>query len=295
MFIDIHIHTGLWKGCPRFGGDEMTYASPEEIIAGYDEVGIEKGVLLPPINPEYSFSTHSTEEILHVVEKYPERFIPFCNIDPRSLTNNWDAPLDKMMLYYKERGCKGVGEICANLPFLDPQMQNLFRCAEIADMPVTFHISPYNGYSYGVVDDWGLPQLEETLRRFPKLKLFGHSQTFWAEIGKINKVDERFGYPKGGITEEGRVPQLMRKYPNLYGDLSAGSGCNALARDRQYAIKFLNEFQDRLFFGTDVCQPTMPTLRPLANFLKDLLASGDISQTVFNKVARENAIRVLGL
>ncbi|MEI8345181.1 MAG: hypothetical protein WCG06_03820, partial [Candidatus Omnitrophota bacterium] len=52
------------------------------------------------------------------------------------------------------------------------------------------------------------------------------------------------------ITDEGRVPQLMRKYTNLYGDLSAGSGCNALKRDRKYAVKFLNEFQDRLMFGT---------------------------------------------
>ena len=55
------------------------------------------------------------------------------------------------------------------------------------------------------------------------------------------------------------------------------------------------EFQDKLFFGTDICQPTMPTLRGLAIFLKDLLAKGAISQTVFNKVARENAIRVLDL
>ena len=103
------------------------------------------------------------------------------------------------------------------------------------------------------------------------------------------------GYPEGKIQEEGRVPELMRKYENLYGDLSAGSGCNALKRDREYAVKFLNEFQDRLFFGTDICQPTMPTLRPLATFLRDLLARGEISQTVFDKVARGNAVRVLGL
>ncbi|MPM95453.1 hypothetical protein SDC9_142607 [bioreactor metagenome] len=87
----------------------------------------------------------------------------------------------------------------------------------------------------------------------------------------------------------------MRKYENLYGDISAGSGCNALKRDRAYAIRFLNEFQDRLFFGTDICQPTMPTLRPLAEFLLDLRKTGDISETVFQKVARENAIRVLEL
>ena len=89
----------------------------------------------------------------------------------------------------------------------------------------------------------------------------------------------------------------MRKYPNLYGDLSAGSGFNSLNRDEEYAIKFLNEFQDRLFFGTDNCQSPghMYCLKPLAEFLTRLRDSGKISETVFNKVARENAIRILGL
>ena len=295
MFIDIHVHTAYFRGIPRVMGDQMTYASPEELLKGYDEIGVEKAVLLPEINPECAHNISTNEEILAVAAKYPDRFIPFCNIDPRMCNNSWDSPLDKMMLYYKEKGCRGVGEVCANMEFLHPMMQNLFRCAEIADMPVTFHISPFLGYSYGIVDNEGLPQLEETLKRFPKLKIFGHSQAFWAEISALKNTEERFGYPEGPITEEGAVPRLMRKYPNLYGDLSAGSGCNALKRDRKYAVKFLTEFQDRLFFGTDICQPTMPTLRPLANFLQDLLRTGELSQSIFNKVARENAIRVLGL
>lgn len=293
MFIDIHVHTSLWQGCPDAGGE--TYATPEELFAGYDEIGVERCCVLPEHSPEYARSIQSNGEVLALAAKYPDRIIPFCNFDARMGTNSWNSPLDKMMLYYKEQGCKGIGEVVTNLEFLDPKMQNLFRCAEIADLPVTFHMSPHVGFEYGIVDNPGLPQLEETLRRFPKLKLFAHSQTFWAEMGKLKTIDDRFGYPEGKIEEEGAVPRLMRKYPNLYGDLSAGSGCNALTRDREYAVKFLNEFQDRLFFGTDICQPSMPTLRPLAQFLNSLLANGEISQSVFNKVARENAIRVLGL
>ena len=295
MFIDIHVHTSLHNGCPRFDSDQMTYAMPEQLLKGYDEIGIERAVLLPSISPECATCITTNEEILEIASRYNGRFIPFCNIDARMSTNSWNAPLDKMMLYYKGKGCRGIGEVSANHPFLHPKMQNLFRCAEIADMPITFHISPYQDYAYGIVDDPGLPQLEETMRRFPNLKFFGHSQAFWAEISTLSNLDERFGYPKGPVIGEGAVPRLMRKYPNLYGDLSAGSGCNALTRDRKHAVKFLNEFQDRLFFGTDICQPTMPTLRPLADFLQDLLQKGEISQTVFNKVARENAIRVLGL
>jgi predicted TIM-barrel fold metal-dependent hydrolase len=104
---------------------------------------------------------------------------------------------------------------------------------------------------------------------------------------------ERYGYPLSTVKEEGVIPKLMRKYPNLYGDLSAGSGCNALKRDKKYAVKFLNEFQDRLMFGTDICAPDTPT--PLVDFLLELKNSGDIPECVFNKVARGNAIRILKL
>jgi predicted TIM-barrel fold metal-dependent hydrolase len=180
---------------------------------------------------------------------------------------------------------------------LDPLVLAMFKGAEAAGLPVTFHLSPFIGYSYGLVVSAGLPELEMVLQQFPKLKIFAHSQTFWAEMGANPTVEERMGYPTGKIQEEGRIPQLMRKYENLYGDLSAGSGCNALSRDPEYAAKFLTEFQDRLLFGTDNCQPKghMIVMDILAKFLLDLRQKGKISETVFQKVARENAIRLLGL
>jgi len=112
-------------------------------------------------------------------------------------------------------------------------------------------------------------------------------------MAPLRTPDERGGYPKHPVHEEGAVPKLFRRYGNLHGDLSAGSGCNALTRDPEYAVRFLNEFQDRLFFGTDICAPDTPT--PLVDFLLGLRNSGMISETVFQKVARENAIRLLGL
>ncbi len=293
MFIDIHVHTRRHQGFPRLA-DQQTYASPPELIAAYDRTGIERGVILPGASPECCTQPQSNEEVLEIAATYPGRFIPFCNIDPRSLSNSPYAPLERMLCYYRDLGCKGIGEVTANLRIIDPLVQNLFRSAEIAGIPLTFHLSPYVGYSYGLVDEAGLPGLEESLKRFPKLKFFGHSQTFWAEMGARPTLSERMNYPKGTV-QEGRVPQLMRQYPNLYGDLSAHSGANALIRDRDYAVRFLNEFQDRLFFGTDICQPTMPTLRPLADFLLNLRQQGDIAEEVFQKIARENAIRVLGL
>lgn len=293
MFIDIHVHAIQEETMPRPDDGRQPLSTPEVLIQRYHEIGVEKAVILPICTPDSTYIVQSNEEVLRMAARYPGRFIPFCNLDPRICLNDWRAPLEKLLFYFREKGCRGVGEITANLSMLDPRVQNLFRAAEIAGLPVTFHLSPYQGNIYGLIDDAGLPRLEESLRRYPKLKFFGHSQTFWAEMGANPSMDDRLGYPAGPITEEGRIPQLMRKYPNLYGDLSAGSGCNALTRDRQYAVKFLKEFSDRLFFGTDICAPDTPT--PLVDFLLDLRKTGEISEDIFRKVARENAIRVLGL
>ena len=296
MFIDIHVHTSRLPLPPRHHGDNLTYASPEELLEAYDEVGIERGCLLPEVNPECAHGVQSNEDILELAAKNP-RFIPFCNVDPRAMTNSIRSDFEWIFKYYRDKGAKGIGEVSPNLSMLDPLVQNMFKGAEASGLPLTFHLSPFLGYDYGLVVTAGMPELEMTLQRFPNLKIFGHSQTFWAEMGAKPSTQERLGYPKGRIEEEGRIPQLMRKYENLYGDLSAGSGCNALTRDPDYAVQFLNEFQDRLLFGTDNCHPKghMRCMKPLAEFLRKLRNEGKISETVFQKVARENAIRLLGL
>lgn len=290
MFIDIHAHTFRGKSIVELNNRQFM-TTPEELVKRYDQLGIEKAVLLPLVNPENSPGIYqSNEEILQICRDFPGRFVPFCNVDPRAGNNTWQAPLQEILACYRQAGFRGLGEVCANLPFLDARVQNLFAAAEANAFLLTFHISPFQHYSYGLVDDSGLPQLEESLKRYPKLRFLGHSQAFWAEISTIRTPDDRLGYPKGPVTE-GAVPRLLRTYKNLYGDLSAGSGCNALTRDRDYAGKFLAEFQDRLLFGTDICAPGTPT--PLVDFLLDLRGAGEISETVFQKIARGNAERLL--
>ncbi|RJS83716.1 hypothetical protein CW706_05690 [Candidatus Bathyarchaeota archaeon] len=290
MFIDIHVHVRRIPGPPHRG---QYYPTPDQLIEIYDRLEIEKGVLLPEVNPECAYVIQSNEEVIEIAEKYPGRFIPFCNVDPRFVSNSPDAPLDKVLKYYCDHGCKGVGEVCANLPFLHPLVQNLFRHVQDFGLPLTFHIAPQMGGAYGLYDDPGLPQLERSLQLFPKLIFLGHSQPFWAEIGRLETPADRYGYPDYPVGEEGVVPKLMRRYSNLYGDLSANSGYNALARDPEYAVKFLNEFQDRLLFGTDITSPS--DLVPLRDFLLKLYREGRISEKVFWKVSRGNAIRLLGL
>ncbi|MFH1572101.1 MAG: amidohydrolase family protein [Gemmatimonadota bacterium] len=298
MFIDIHAHA--YRRHPPF---VVQFCTAEQVLQRYDEVGIERGALLPIVSPEI-YLPQANEDILEMVDRHPDRFFPFCNIDPRALTNSADAPLGDLLRYYRDKGCRGLGEVMLNVPVMDPLVQNLFRHAQDVGLPVTFDGSDQVGGDFGLYDDPGLPQLEHTLQRFPKLMLLGHGPVFWAEISRLETpADRGFVFAPGGgqvgrlptypVTEEGVVPKLLRRYPNLYGDLSDFTACNALARDPAYGPRFLEEFQDRLLFGTDLCFSDMPL--PLVDLLIDWRDAAKISGAVFRKVARENAVRLFGL
>ena len=106
-------------------------------------------------------------------------------------------------------------------------------------------------------------------------------------------TDENWdGYPKGPVTP-GRVPELLRRYPNMYGDMSAGSGFNAVSRDPEFGCAFMEEFQDKLLFGTDICRPGQELPQP--GFLRRIVAEGKISREAFEKITWQNANRLLGL
>lgn len=289
-FIDIHAHA--YRLPAVMPGGKPWFSTPDQLIRRYDELGIEKACLLPIVNAEV-YLPQSNEEILQMAERHPDRFIPFCNLDPRAISNSADAPLGDLLRYYRDLGCKGIGEVMPNLPFLDPLVQNLFKHVEAVGFPLIFDISHCIGHRYGLYDDPGLPQLERCLQNFPKLVILGHGPAYWAEIGKLRAPDDRAGYPDYPFDEEGAVPRLFRKYPNMYGDLSAGSGYNALARNPAYAVQFLNEFQDRLLFGTDICAPDQAV--PQAAFLRKLKDISQISDKAFHKIARGNAVKLLKL
>jgi len=290
MLIDIHTHVTPSQTVTR--SDGTTYCTPEVLLSKLDEAGIDKAVLLPMPIPEGNHRHVSSEEVMEIAARYPDRFIPFCNLDPRAIDNSPDSDFMPHLEYYKAAGCKGVGEMTANLAFDDPLVENLLRQCEAAEMPILFHIGPRFGKCYGLVDDLGLPKLEGTLRKFPNLIVIGHSQPFWSEISADVTVETRNTYPKGKVTP-GRVPELLRKHGNLYGDLSAGSGFNAVNRDPEFGYRFLEEFQDRLLFGTDICAPQNDT--PLVRLLNAAVEEGRISRVAFEKIAWRNADRILGL
>ncbi len=288
--IDIHIHTRMFKGIERYTGG--TYATPEEIREMYKKLGISKGVILPGVNPYCAFSIQSNEEAYMLTRQYSDLFYWFCNISPFMGSNSPDADLSYFLEHYKSLGAKGVGEVTTNIYFDDPHMENLFYHCEKTQMPLIFHIAPQIGNCYGIVDDINLPRLEKALQKFPKMQFLGHSQPFWAEISADVTEDNRNEYPEGKVTP-GRVVELMRNYENLYGDLSAGSGYNAVARDYEFGCGFIEEFKDRLYFGTDICDPRNDMR--LSFWLDDAFEKGDISKEAYEKVSFANAAKLLGI
>ncbi len=304
MFIDIHTHAFRKPAVglnPEFPNGHI--ATVEDLIEMFDKYGIEKGAVLPMVSGEL-YPTQAIEDILDMAEKYPDRIIPFCNLDPRFGSNTSETDLGYVLQYYKDRGCKGIGEVMPALPFDHPKVQNLFRGAEKAGLPVTFEGACQTDAGFGMYLSQGLPELERTLMSYPELKIVGHGPVFWSEISVLKTPGERAYFytidgrqvgrcPEGPIKEEGVIQTLFRRYPNLYGDLSDGTAYRALARDEEYGPKFLTEFQDRLMFGTDYFFPGCPVRLP--DLLNRWLSEGKISQTVYNKIARENAIKVYNL
>ena len=294
--IDIHAHATAYPDLiPANYFSHGRFVSGEELLElFYDKLNIERGVLLPIVDPVNQWVSMTSENCKVIADAHPDRFSWFCGIDPRMGMHSEKTNLGYLLNHYKELGAKGVGELTTQLYADDPMMDNLFSALEECDMPVIIHIAPKLGDYYGIVDEMGLPRIEKMLKKHPKMKMIGHSQPFWAEISGDLTLEKRNEYPKGKVTE-GRLVKLMRDYGNLYCDLSAGSGMNAMTRDPEFAAGFLAEFADRIFYGCDVCATFNTHPFQFDEFLTKMRADGTLSEANYRKIVRENACALLGL
>ena len=283
--IDLHLHLTPFQ-IPKLG--KMNLASAENMIPHLDELGISKGVLMSSGESGLPFGTNKANK--KICARYPDRYAWMCSISPKR-----KEPVLERLARFQAEGAIGIGELTYNHKLIDPFLQEVFAAAEKLDMPITMHMSPEEGYSYGVVDDPGLPMLEDVLRNYPKLKILGHSQTFWIEMsGDAPKDKEgRNSWGQGPVVPGGRVPELFAKYPNLYGDLSANSAGQAIMRDEAFGLAFLETYADRLFFATDMVNTDM--VFPLGAWLEEQLAAGKLSQKAYDQICFGNAQRIFGL
>ncbi|MDO9540800.1 MAG: amidohydrolase family protein [Kiritimatiellia bacterium] len=288
MIIDVHAHVFAFPKIKL--PDSTTFMSAEDQIAVMNAKGIDKAIILPLNNSETPAEHQSLGEILYICKKYPGRFIPFCNIDPRLPRRPDLIKLEDftfLLEQYREYGCKGLGEFTARMYWDDPSVLLLLEACEKVGFPVTFHTITAEVNSYGLIDEIGLPRLEKVLGMFPNLKMFGHSPGFWSEIsGEV--ANSSIPVKPGG-----RLKDLMRRYTGLYGDLSAGSGFNALTRDPEHAYKFIDEFQDRLMLGLDYCSVRNDMQH--IEWFKAARDAGHISPEAYEKIMWQNINKAINL
>jgi predicted TIM-barrel fold metal-dependent hydrolase len=140
-------------------------------------------------------------------------------------------------------GAKVIGEQKFNVECDSAESQELYQLAQRFDVPVLLH------FQHGMYN-LGIDRFHTMLEKYPKVHFIAHAQTFWANIDK-NYADQTVLYPKGPVTPGGLTDLLLTNYPNFHGDMSAGSGLNALTRDEEHARGFLDRHQDKLMFGSD--------------------------------------------
>ena len=271
--IDIHLHLQNEKGLMEMSSTVV------EMLPHLEELGIDHGVLM-------SISNDWNEHNMKSVQQHPDKYSWMCHVE-------LDDDIEGQILRHKANGAIGIGEITHNIWIEREGLQQLFAAAEKHNMPVLFHMSGEEGFSYGICDKPGLTMLEESLKKFPNLKFIGHSQTFWHEMTGEAATDKesRNQWGQGPVKEGGRVPHLFENYPNLYGDLSANSGGQAIMRDEEFGLEFLHKYADRLFFATDMVNVEMKF--PLGEYLDKQLAAGKLDKEVYEKICWKNAEKLI--
>lgn len=283
MLIDAHNHPN-WHGY-----------NARKILQNMDEQGIDQMWLLSWEVPEdeYSPSYHSVlppigtgiplEDVLAVGREAPDRFVLGYMPHPKRP----DA-IDRLKAAVEIHGVRLAGELKVRLPFDDLDAIRLYRFCGEQKLAITIHLDypiDHGQGNYPRPNWWyggSIGAFERALIACPQTVFIGHAPGFWAHISGDDKFDKEV-YPDGPILPGGRLPEMMRKYPNLWVDLSAGSALKALSRDAGHAEKFLIEFQDKVLFGRDYFDTR----------LMDFLVGLELPDEVFAKIAYQNAQRLL--
>lgn len=235
--IDIHQHLG-YSGRP----DEV-------LLAHQHAIGATTTILLPAGRPVNTASTHQgTSNGLDAQALGNDACYRFARAHSREFLFGANEVPDteeatQEIERYLKRGAVIIAEQKFGVECDSPEMQKIYQLAQSHHVPVLMHWQ-FEMYNYG------FERFYRMLEEYPNVNFIGHAQTWWANIDK-NHTDQSVLYPKGPVTPGGLTDRYLGDYPNMYGDLSAGSGLNALTRDEDFTRDFLARHQNKLLFGSD--------------------------------------------
>jgi len=219
---------------------------------------------------------------LRYAQAAPDRFVLGYAPDPRR-----PEAIDSLAAAIDLHGVQVCGEIKLRMMYDNPDALRLFRFCGEKGLPVTVHIDYEfdTGSVYPRPNWWyggGIDAFERAVASCPRTVFIGHAPGFWAHISGDDLFD-RAVYPTGPVLPGGQAVAMLRRYPNLWADLSAGSALNALSRDVDFSQAFLLEFQDRILYGRDNFD------NRLQEFLDDL----GLPEAVLAKIYAGNARRLV--
>ena len=287
MIIDAHNHPDWWghnrvKQMENMDKNNIDKTWMLTVEQRRDEMCISDPRAMVVDTTQSPYGAVPFNKCLKYVEANPDRFVlGFCP-DPRQ-----PEACDRLEVAVEMYGVRVCGECKFRMMYDDYDALDLFRLAGKLGLPVTLHMqTPVSlGIKYPRPHEWfggDLDTLERVLQKCPDTKFLGHALAFWAGVSGDTLGDTQ-AYPEGPVLPGGRLPELLRRYPNLYCDWSVNSGYNAMNRDHGFAKEFLDEFQDRVLYARDL----------FGNQHQELLNSLELPQAVLDKIYWQNAEKLI--
>ncbi|MCZ2460767.1 MAG: amidohydrolase [Chitinophagales bacterium] len=284
--IDIHQHTD-------YNGRDNKF-----LAAHQRDMGATTTILLPSGRPLKTASTHEgisnglqakctgNEVCYQFAKKHPKEFLFGANEVP-----DYPGAIKEIEKYLK-KGAVVIGEQKFGIECDSPEMQKIYQLAQEYNVPVLMHWQ-FKMYNYGI------ERFHTMLEKYPKVNFIGHAQSWWSFIDK-NYIDSEEMYPNGKVTPGGLTDRLLADYPNMFGDLSAGSGYNSLTRDEDQAREFLIRHQDKLLFGSDCPDPAFfggPSKDAVCQGIRTIAEIRKLASTkaIERKILYENAKKLFRL
>lgn len=186
----------------------------------------------------------AAEQVRAIDKEAPGRFTWFSSADvarPEAL---------EALRQAVNHGARGFGEMKLHLAADSPEFARAFALAAELNVPILIHFQEVDHFEgEGTWATGFATKFESVLKANPKTTFIGHADAFWANVSA--DYHNEAAYPAGPIARGGITDRLLGQYPNLYGDLAANSGNNALSRDADFTRDFLRRHQDKLIFGSD--------------------------------------------
>ena len=279
--------TNEWGG-PVVDCHHHMRQTPEANLAHINGAGISNAMFLA--------RDSSAAAVAAAQAQYPGRFLGwFAGTD---ITKPEAADL---LTNAVKSGALGIGEIKSHAAAASPEFRRMYELAADLNVPILIHFQEVPHTPTEGTFASGFKDFEAILKSYPKTHFIGHADAFWANISA--DYNNETAYPIGPIKRGGLTDKLLSDYPNLYADLSANSGNNALSRDPEFTLDFLKRHESKCIFGSDcgctdgkgggVSQANNPAAARLAGkcVARETLAllRNTLSPASFRRITWENA------